>query len=351
MKLKMKIVLIVILISIFAFGCKKESIEDDKTVDNIEIKEDENLAEEIEMVVEKIGIPSPLSGMYAVEELVNRRPIAIMFDNHPRARWQAGLKDAEIAYEYLVELPYTRYMGIYLINDPESLGPIRSARPYFVTTCLEYDAVYVHVGGSEQAKQDIRSIKLADIDGLSSSKEVFWRKSHKKAPNNMYSSMEALRNDMEKRNYRMDSKYTPFKFREDDIDISGENAENILIEYRKDNTTEYKYDKEEKIYIRYKDGELHIDESDSTPIITKNIIIQRVTTRVIDSEGRLSLDLEGDGDGIYITNGNSVDIKWLKPSKEGKTLYYNKNNDEEITLNPGITWIQVVQNDTNIVVE
>lgn len=351
MKSKINIILFLILISLISFGCKSKDIEDGKTVDNIEIKEDKNIIRDTEVTEEKTGIPSPLSGMHAVEEKVNRRPVAIMLDNHPGARWQAGLKDAEIVYEFLVEFPYTRYMGIYLINDPESVGPIRSARPYFISTCLEYDAVYVHVGGSEQAKKDIRSLNLADIDGLSSSKDVFWRKSHKKAPNNTYSSMEVLRNEMEKRSYRLNANYTPFKFKEDESNIDGENAEKILINYAKGNTTEYNYVKEEKIYKRFKDGELHIDENDNTPIIAKNIIIQKATTRVIDNKGRLSVDLEGNGEGIYITNGNAINIKWLKPSGKGKTLYYMNDSNNEIILNPGVTWIQIVQNDTDIVIE
>lgn len=348
MKFRIRLILLAILISIFSFGCKKETIEEVKEEEVVEVEE-EILEEEV--VEEKIGIPSPLSGIYALEEKVNRRPIAIMFDNHPRARWQAGLKEAEIVYEFLVEFPYTRYMGIYLINDPDLLGPVRSARPYFVTTSLEYDAVYVHVGGSPQAKSDIRSLNLADIDGLSSGKDVFWRLDHKKAPNNMYTSMEVLRLDMERRSYRTSCEYSPFKFREDDMDIVGEKADKVIINYRKDNISEYSYDIENKLYKRSKDGKLHIDESDNSPITAKNIIIQKATTRVADNEGRLSIDLEGSGEGKYITNGRAMDIKWLKGSKKGKTLYYNIDNNEEIILNPGTSWIQVVQNDTDIVIE
>lgn len=352
MKLRSRFILIAVLIAVFSFGCKKENTVDEQNLDNKEIDLAEKvLEEEIEVVEEKIGIPSPISGIYAPEEKVNRRPIAIMFDNHPRARWQSGLKDAEIIYEFLVEFPYTRYMGIYLIGEPESVGPIRSARPYFVTASLEYDAVYVHVGGSSKAKSDIRSLNLANIDGLSSAKDVFFRRPHKKAPNNLYSSMEILRNDIERRGYRMIAEYTPFKFNEDEMDIVGESAKNVIINYRKNNTSEYTYDIEEKTYKRFKDGELHIDESDNTPLRAKNIIIQKATTRVVDSEGRLSIDIEGSGDGKYITNGKSIDIKWLKGSKSGKTFYYSIDNDEEIILNPGITWIQIVQNDTEIVIE
>ena len=44
-----------------------------------------------------------------------------MFDNHPKARWQSGISQAEIVYEFMVEAPYTRYMGIFLANDQSLL--------------------------------------------------------------------------------------------------------------------------------------------------------------------------------------------------------------------------------------
>lgn len=352
MKLRIKLVLITVLIALLTTACKKEKDEepvvvDEPTVIEVGNEEEEELEEEVPV---KVGIPSPLSGIYAEEEKVNRRPVAIMFDNHPRARWQAGLKDAEIVYEFLVEAPYTRYMGIYLINDPESIGPIRSSRPYFVTTVLEYDAVYVRVGGSNQAMKDIKELKIADIDGLTSSNKVFWRKSHKKAPNNLYSSMEAIRATQEERKYKMMGDFTPFKFHEDDRDMEASTAKKVIINYRKDNNTEYIYDEEKKIYIRYKDGKLHIDETDESPITAKNIIIQEAKTKVIDNEGRLDIQLVGEGQGKYITNGKVIDVKWVKKSREAKTLFYDLDGNE-IKLNPGVTWIQVVEPKTEIIIE
>ncbi|WMM23496.1 DUF3048 domain-containing protein [Tissierella sp. MB52-C2] len=346
MKLKTKIILLAVCIALVSTGCKKEKIEE-----SIGLETPDDEAKEIqEEEPEKVGVPSPLSGIYAEESKINRRPVAIMFDNHNGARWQSGLKDAEIVYEALVEAPYTRYMGIYLINDPESIGPIRSARPYFITSALEYDAVYVHVGGSAQAKTDIKSLKIADIDGLSSSNKVFWRKSHKKMPHNLYSSMEVLRTTQEERKYRLDGEYKPFKFNEDDMEIEGNIANNIIIKYRKNNTTEYNYDTENKIYTRKKDDKFHIDESDETPIVAKNIIIQEAKTKVLDNEGRLDIQLTGAGEGKYITNGKVIDIRWAKTSRNDKTIYTNLEG-EEITLNPGVTWIQVVEPKTEIEIE
>jgi hypothetical protein len=347
-----KLYLIILVLLLTLSGCKSEADpvvvkveEENKVVD--EVKADEEKEEEPKI---PDGIPSPLSGIYAPEEVINQRVVAVMFDNHPRARWQAGLKDAEIVYEFPVEAPYTRYLGLYLINSPESLGPIRSSRPYFVTKVLEFDAVYVRVGGSEQAKSDIKKLGIADIDGLTSSSKVFWRKPHKKAPNNLYSSMEIIRETQKERGYNLSGEYEGFKFYDKDTDIQGYDANIVLINYIQNNTTKYIYDIEKKLYTREKDGELHIDESDNSIITAKNIIIQEANVRVIDNEGRLDISLIGEGNGKYITNGVGMDIKWVKKSRESKTYYYDTSNNE-LLLNPGNTWIQIVDINSSITIE
>lgn len=346
------IIVVLLILSLSLTACKsKTSMADNK----VEAKEKEKIEAEApdfkleEKEEEKIGIPSPLSGIYGPEEKIDRRVVGVMFDNHPRARWQAGLKDAEIIYEFEVEGTYTRYLGFYLLNDPENLGPIRSARPYFITKALEFDSIYVRVGGSEAAKSDIRNLGIADIDGLSSSPNVFWRKSHKKMPNNLYTSMDIIRKTAEERSYREKGKDLNFLFYEEDTDIQGDPGKDIIIKYNKENSTQYIYNKEKKLYFRYKDGQEHIDEEDNSSINCKNIILQKVNTRVIDNEGRLSMDLIDRGEGLYFSNGSKQDIKWVKDSREGSTLYLNENGDE-IHLNPGVTWIQIVKPNTQVIV-
>ena len=340
---KMFLLMILFLLTACAKN-ETQIIEEEILHEAEEIEENEEMIEII-----KEGIPSPISGMYALEDKVNRRPIVIMFDNHPRARWQSGLSQAEIVYEFLVEAPYTRYMGVYLIKEPESIGPIRSSRPYFVTTLLEYDPVYVRVGGSPQAKKDILQLKIADIDGLSSSNKVLWKNKSvgKKAPHNTYTSMETIRKTQKERGYRLLGEYQGFRFHEEDKDISGFDAEKVVINYYKDNITEYSYNPEEKLYYRKKDGKDHIDELDKSSIVAKNIIIQEAKTRIIDNEGRLEIDLIGEGKGKFITNGKGIDIKWSKESRNKKTYFYDENG-KEIILNPGITWIQVVRTEPDI---
>lgn len=347
----MKKIIALIAFLVLLTGCKDvKDISSQKEPENIPAVEEPVEEEPVEEEPVKEGVPSPLSGIYAPQEKIDQRIVAVMFDNHPGARWQSGLKDAEVVYEFPVEAPYTRYLGLYLINSPEEIGPIRSSRPYFVTKALEFDAVYVRVGGSEQAKSDIKTLKIADIDGLTSSNKVFWRKNHKKAPHNLYSSMEIIRQTQEERKYNLTGKYEGFKFNEDDMDMQGYPANSILINYISGNTTKYTYDEENKLYLREKDGKDHIDESDESPITAKNIIIQEAKVKVIDNEGRVSIDLIGEGTGKYITNGVGTDIKWVKNSREGKT-YYMDEKGQEIDLNPGVTWIQIVNLGSSITIE
>ncbi|MDR7870171.1 MAG: DUF3048 domain-containing protein [Tissierellaceae bacterium] len=337
---KSKYILIIVLLMLALVACNKEKIDEPANVD--EVTEDKPIIrEDPEPEPIKEGIPSPLSGVYADEEKVNRRVVAVMFDNHPRARWQAGLKDAEIVYEFQVEAPYTRYMGLYLINDPESLGPVRSARPYFVTKVLEFDAVYVRAGGSEEAIRDVKALNIADIDSISSTSKVFWRNNDKKMPHNLYTNMEVIRNTQKDRGYRINGDIPVIPFNEEDTDIEGFSAKDILINYKGDNTSSYTYDDENKIYLRQKDGKDHIDEIDKSQLFAKNIIIQEVNTKVIDNIGRLGIDLIGEGNGMYFTNGKGINIKWVKNDRKGKTTYYREDG-QELKLNPGITWIQMI---------
>lgn len=329
---------------------ENDNSDNDSDIDNENKNENEEDSDIVVIVPE--GIKSPLSGLYGPEEKVNRRPIAIMFDNFKTARWQAGLSQAEIVYEILAEGKITRYMGLFLMNDPNLIGPVRSSRPYFITKALEYNAVYAHCGGSEQAYKDIKNLGIANLDEIRNSGFAFFRyyDTGKKNEHTLYTTMEKLRDAQKKLNYKENVEYESFVFSVENKDIEGNVAKELLIEYFSNNTTKYIFDEENKVYKRYKDGEIHIDEYDGKVLTAKNIIIQKADTKVIDSYGRRNIDLMGEGEGIFITNGKSIEVTWKKESRKDKTRFYDKDNNE-ITLNSGITWVQVIEKNTKITIK
>lgn len=270
-----------------------------------------------------------------------------MIDNYYKARPQAGLSEADIIYEILAEGNITRYLAIFHSEKPEVIGPVRSARPYFIAKALEYNPLYVHVGGSPQAFIDLSELKVADIDALSSGRNVFWRKNHKPIPNNMYTSIEAIKKEGERKGYTLNSNFTPLEFNESDENIKGDTLENIKFPYRNNYISEFRYDDDEKSYYRYVNNEPHKDETTDIHLSAKNIIVQYADNKVLDSEGRLEIDLIGEGKGYYVTNGTYMDIKWKKESRSAQTIIYDLQGNQ-IILNPGKTWYQVVPKSMNI---
>lgn len=277
-------------------------------------------------------------------KILSKRPIAVMLDNHSGARPQAGIKDAELVIEALAEGNITRYMAFFFEGMPESIGPIRSARPYFLDRAMEFGAIYVHVGGSPQALSDIKKLGIKDIDALNSSNKVFFRKKHKKMPHNLYSTMTTLRNESEKRAFAQESTGTGIGYAMTETVPSGETALYVKLPYRKTDggyLVSYDYLNDQKVYQRSINGKVHVDEIDQSPITAKNVIIQYVPTKVVDSKGRLDLDLVGEGSGFWLSDGVKVPIHWSKSTRSAQTVYTDSEG-RELLLNPGNTWIQII---------
>lgn len=340
MKRQIGLITLGILVVVALTGCKV-SPERALTEKRTESSTDNNASSEFSE-----GESSPTSeGELWNAKIMNYRPVAVMLDNHAGARPQAGLKQAEIVIEALAEGNITRYMAFFFEGMPESVGPIRSARPYFIDRAMEFEAIYVHVGGSPKALSDIRKMKVSDLDGLTSTKQVFYRKSHKKTPHNLYSSLKILRDESTRRKYDQGATFTSEIYAAvDTIPEGGSPAEFIKLPYRKNDggyAVSYSYFSDLKVYQRYVNGKVHVDETDGTALTTKNILIQYVPTKVVDDAGRLDLELVGSGEGWWLTNGVKVPILWEKNSRTGYTTY-SKTDGTPITLNPGNLWIQII---------
>ncbi len=92
-----------------------------------------------------------LTGLNVVESNATRRPLAVMVENHPDARPQVGLIHADWVFEAIVEGGITRFMAVFSSEDADTIGPIRSARPFYVHWAAGLNALYVHAGGSQAA--------------------------------------------------------------------------------------------------------------------------------------------------------------------------------------------------------
>lgn len=351
MKINFKIWVLILAVLLIAAACTKESpdgnVEAEEPAEENEVIPIEEPAEDGPEEEEAVLFRSELTGLPIEGELKDKRPIAVMLDNHIAARPQSGLAEAEIVFEFLAEGNITRYMAIIQAADLNSIGPVRSARPYFIDKALEFDALYVHVGGSMEALSDIAQFKMADIDGMNRGQDTFWRTNHKKIPHNMYTSTEALRAAAARSGYRTEADPDFASFTEEDQNFpEEENLNQIRFEFSRYYRPAFVYDPAEKVYERIVKDSPQLEEFSGQKITAKNLLVLKIPTRVVDEEGRLDIETVGKGSGLYITNGKVLDIEWEKRDRRSRTMYVWKG--QELLLNPGNTWIVAVPTNLNI---
>ena len=278
----------------------------------------------------------------------NTRPYAVMINNNHAAWPQAGIQDAYLVYEIVVEGGITRMMALYKDADTAKIGSIRSSRHYFLDYALENDAIYVHFGWSPKAQSDISSLGINNINGLYDSS--FWRDTslNRAYEHTAFTSIEKLNATANSKGYRMESnKDLLLNYSVDEININEKEgsvvANNVSIKYSYYHTTSYEYDSVNKVYKRSMSGVANTDLETGVQYTAKNIITYQVEdTALADTEnkGRRDLNNIGSGDGYYITNGYAVPITWEKKSRSSQTVYKYKNGNE-INVNDGNTFIQI----------
>ena len=147
---------------------------------------------------------TPEKKINIVDMKSNKRPIAVMIDNNVGNSSHVGLQDAYISYEIIVEGGLTRIMALYKDKDMSQVGPIRSSRHYFLDYALESDAIYSHFGWSPYAENDIKSLGVNNINGLTN-ESAYWRDKAIRAPHNVFTSSSKLYAAANKFGYSVES--------------------------------------------------------------------------------------------------------------------------------------------------
>ncbi len=285
-------------------------------------------------------VPRHIDGVLVEPGAENIYPVGVMIDNHSDAWPQAGLAHANLVIEAEAEGGITRYLAFFASSDsPEKIGPIRSARPYFMEWARELSALYTHVGGSPAALAEMNVENVLHINEFYQG-EYFWRSDDKLAPHNVYTSSENLYKYLDAKNLN-EGKYFGWQFKDEAGTAARPASSTIAIGYRlKGYNVEWRYDNDSNTYSRYVGGDRHLD-ADGTPIMAKNVIIQVIPAEVIDNELRLEMNTVGTGTAAVCLDGECHNATWQKNSVAERTRFYEDGN--EAVFDRGTTWIEVVR--------
>jgi hypothetical protein len=341
---------------LFTAGCKKNTNDggvnrdSDQNASSVTISptQTDNQAAEPTTPLEDTShegqMRSYLSGQWVPVEVGTKRPWAFVFNNFKVVSNQSAIGQADIVYEGLVEGGITRLLGIGENYSGDRIGSTRSARHYFVSIADEYDAIFIHYGKTKYATSKMNELGIDHMDGSAGiGNIVFYRDNSIKAPHNAFASVEGIEKGIKEKGFEIQYKEgyeSHFNFYEEDSDLpTGTAAVKINVDFSSYNSPYFEYSDTDKLYYRFQFGAPHIDSLTGNQLTFKNIIIQFVKEWNIDKNGYQTMDLEdASGSGYYITNGKMVPITWKKKEANHWMRYYNEAG-EELTINPGKTFI------------
>ncbi|MBU9721261.1 MULTISPECIES: DUF3048 domain-containing protein [Bacillaceae] len=289
----------------------------------------------------------PLTGEVVPEALASDyRAFGVMIENSLSARPQSGLYQADIVYEVLSEGTITRFLAIFHSQQPERIGPIRSARSYYVHLNKGYDAIYVNAGGSPGGLNLAQSSYVDDISGLAYDGRFFTRSRDRSAPHNMYTTYDDLVSAANQIGYEMDRK-PPELYIEQEARAGDKVASTVEINYgSSSNNVRYNYDEDTRKYSRFVGGQPSLDLDTNEPVMPKNIFIIEANHRVIPKgedhidagSNRREINIESGGKGYLVQEGSVTEVEWK--NEDGLILPYK--DDELLPFLRGQTWINIV---------
>jgi len=283
---------------------------------------------------------SPLTGL-PMEEEATFRPFAVMINNFKAARPQSGLTNADVVWEVLAEGGITRLMAVFHSRSfEEPIGPIRSIRPYLIDLGEMYGGVLVHAGASNDALKILQHSGKADLDEINNAGAFFYRDKSRKAPHNLYSTLERLQEGVRRHKYPETAPVPAVPFMDDPAPADAANAENVEAWFSlKSYVVSYQYDASTGLYNRFIDGEPHVDLNNDRQLTAANLVFLNARHRVYDNEGRLEIDLYSGGEALLFQRGKVIPCTW---SREKGDIIRLKKDGAELPFAPGTTYYHLI---------
>jgi len=295
-----------------------------------------------------------------------RRPLGVMIENHQDARPQSGLSDADVVYEFVAEGGITRFLAIFYCKDARLVGPVRSARIYFVSMLRGYgaDPLYAHVGGANHpgpadalgAIQKLGWAGYNDMNQFSIPFPTYYR-DYERLPgvateHTMYSSTAKLwkfakdkrkLTNVDEDGEKWDDTFKEWKFQD------GKAGQGDVKDIKYDFWTgkslysaEWAYDVESNSYLRsHGDGKPHIDKNKNEPIAVKNVVVAFMKETAANDGypgGHRLYGTVGTGKALIFQNGEAIEGTWSKKSDDDQIMFKDdKGKDVEFVR--GEIWV------------
>lgn len=315
----------------------------------------------------------PLNGELLTQTHKNlwekRRPLGVMIENHLDARPQSGLTTADVIYEAVAEGGITRFLAIFYCKDSDGyIGPVRSARIYFLSLLQEYGnyPLYAHVGGANtpgpaDALGEIRDLgwdTYNDMNQFGIPFPYYWR-DYDRLPDRatehtVYSTTKKLWDyarakrgltDKDKKGEQWDKNIKPWKFKDDSSNKGSLTKISLQFwENRTDYNVEWQYDKKSNTFKRLNGGVAHKDKNNDKQVRANNVVVVFMEESPANDGypgGHLIYSTTGEGKAIVFQDGKALEGVWKKSSHDSRMRIYDSKG-AEISFNRGQIWFEII---------
>ncbi len=308
---------------------------------------------------------SYLTGEWKDADVVQRRSMAVMIPNNKPALPQYGISKASIIFEAPMESgSCTRLMGIFEdYDDLDRIGPVRSARDYFMYEAMAYDSIYCNWGLAVPYVGPVINTDRVDnvsqaVGGIDSpSAEAFDRVNRGSGyvtEFTGYMFIKGYEKAVDRHGYS--TTYTDrfeqaFTFADEGCRAEYADypdATKIMPGGTASNSGGYNhtdpyftYNADDGLYYRSQLGAPQADEMNGEQLAVSNVIFKICHGEVRDDHGYLAFGVHGTGDAYVFTNGKVIKGTWERNSDYEPNMFLDENG-EEIVFNQGKTWVCII---------
>ncbi|MGI8586789.1 MAG: DUF3048 domain-containing protein [Chloroflexia bacterium] len=299
-----------------------------------------------EVAAPSSGPADPITGLPADPALIARAPLVVMIDNHPDAAPQTGLNSASMVIEALAEGGITRFESFFLTGDAPTVGPVRSARPYFVEWAYPFKPLYTHCGGSWEAIDLLREAgaNLTNVDCFDGNMP-FWRSSDRLMPHNLYSSTTQLWKVAARQGLAAPANEPSF-LHSAPAPPDARPASASLSFYFSDlsrSDVTWVYDRASDSYLRKQWGYWHRDLASGDIVSAANVVVLWTNVWELpgDEKGRMGTDTIGAGTALIMRDGQFEWGYWARKDVYSVLNLFDGKH-QPMRLAPGRLWIEAL---------
>ncbi|MDX2139471.1 MAG: DUF3048 domain-containing protein [Chloroflexota bacterium] len=295
---------------------------------------------------------NPLTGMLMENPAaLERRPLVVKLSNAPPlVRPQAGIGAADVVFEHYAEGGLTRFSAIFYTNAPERVGSIRSARLIDHELMAMYQGLLGFSGTSEGVGAVLRASEYYERTyiGVAYPEPFYYRDESIPAPHNLFMNAAALWSLAADEGFGQAPPLAGLAFSAPPPAGEGGQANSVQIEYRATRAG-WLYDGERGQYLRFSDGQPHLDANTGTQVVADNVVIvyvRHVDTDIVESVWQdqvswsIQIQLWDEGDAILIRDGQQYRARWRRPERDA-ALSLVTPEGAPLPLRPGVTWVQL----------